>query len=130
LREIESLTAAGTSSTVAGSYILPAVPAGAPVVGDSSLPWGGSTSAPVAFHLGIKQSPAPVARHPSFDLLLEDEGWSADESWEGMYASNVDRMLDSSVKPATAEKYTRIWDKWLALAAFHKVDVMPPEVRA
>jgi hypothetical protein len=49
---------------------------------------------------------------------------------EGMYASNVDRMLDSSVKPATAEKYTRIWDKWAAFTAFHKVDVMPPEVRA
>jgi hypothetical protein len=132
LREIESLTAAGTSSTVAGSYLLLAVPAAAAAsaVGDSSLPWSGSTSAPVVFHSGSKRHPAPVARHPSFDLLLEDEGWSADKLWEGMDATNVDRMLDSSVKPATAEKYARIWDKWAAFAAFHEVDVLPPEVRA
>jgi hypothetical protein len=131
LREIESLTAAGTSSMVTGSFSLPAVPAAAAAsaVGDSSLPWCGSTLTPPALYSGAKRHPAPVTRHPSFNLLLEDEGWSADESWEGMDATNVNRMLDSSVKPATAEKYARIWDKWAAFAAFHEVDVMPPEVR-
>jgi hypothetical protein len=39
-------------------------------------------------------------------------------------------MLSSSVKPATARKYNRIWDKWLAFAASHGVDIMPPDVRA
>jgi hypothetical protein len=51
-------------------------------------------------------------------------------SWEGMDASNGNRMLNSSIKPATVEKYARIWDKWAAFAAFHEVNVMPPEVLA
>jgi hypothetical protein len=40
--------------------------------------------------------------------------------------TSVDRMLASSVKPATASKYGRIWDKWAAFAAFQEVEIMPP----
>jgi hypothetical protein len=47
-----------------------------------------------------------------------------------MDGSNVDKMLDSSVKPATVSKYAQIWDKWVTFATFHEVEVMPPEVRA
>jgi hypothetical protein len=35
-----------------------------------------------------------------------------------------------SVKPATTRKYSRIWDKWVAFAAYHGVEIMPPDVRA
>jgi hypothetical protein len=45
-------------------------------------------------------------------------------------SANVNKMLDSSTRPATAAKYGRIWNKWLEFACFHEVEVMPPEVRA
>jgi hypothetical protein len=30
-------------------------------------------------------------------------------------SSSVDKMLASNGKPATARKYSRIWDKWVAV---------------
>jgi hypothetical protein len=59
-----------------------------------------------------------------------DGGWSTDESVDGLTSSGVNRMLAASVKPSTASKYGRIWDKWVAFSTFHKVEVMPPDVRA
>jgi hypothetical protein len=46
-----------------------------------------------------------------------------------MEAGNVDKLLASSVKKATAVKYGRIWDKWAVFAAVHYIEAMPPEVR-
>jgi hypothetical protein len=40
----------------------------------------------------------------------------------------VDRMLESSVKPTTLAKYSCLWDKWIAFAAFHDVKMMPPQM--
>jgi hypothetical protein len=69
-------------------------------------------------------------RPTAFDALYdEDDGWSADESWEVMDAGNVDKLLASSAKKATAVKYGRIWDKWAVFAAVHYIEAMPPEVR-
>jgi hypothetical protein len=45
-------------------------------------------------------------------------------------STSVDKMLSSSVKPATARKYSRIWDKWVAFATSHRVKIMLPDVRA
>jgi hypothetical protein len=57
--------------------------------------------------------------------------WTADDGGiDILDSSSVDRMLASTVKPATASKYGRIWDKWAAFATFHEVEIMPPEVRA
>jgi hypothetical protein len=62
---------------------------------------------------------------------LDDEG-SADEAVGDtlLGSSSVDKMLSSCVKPSTARKYSRIWDKWVAFAASHGVKIMPPDVRA
>jgi hypothetical protein len=60
----------------------------------------------------------------------EEASWSADKSWEKMDDSNVDRLLDSSIRPSTASKYGKIWDKWVTFAAYHETVVMPPYVRA
>jgi hypothetical protein len=81
---------------------------------------------------GLETEVVTLVEEPTaFLALLEDnEGWSADESWEAMDGSNVDKMLASSVKPSTAVKYGHIWDKWVVFATSHHVDVMPPEVRA
>jgi hypothetical protein len=49
--------------------------------------------------------PQPVSESVDF------EGWSADELGNVMNVSNVDKMLEASVRPSTAAKYGRIWDK-------------------
>jgi hypothetical protein len=60
----------------------------------------------------------------------DNDNCSADESWEHLDNTNVDKMLDSSVRPATAAKCGRIWNRWLEFVCLHEVKVMPPEVRA
>jgi hypothetical protein len=81
---------------------------------------------------GLETEGASIVEEPTafLALLEDDEGWSADESWEAMDGSNVDKMLASSVKPSTAAKYGRIWDKWVVFATSHSVDIMPSEIRA
>jgi hypothetical protein len=72
-------------------------------------------------------------RYPTeFGLDNLDDEWSADEAVGDSFLglSSVDKMLSSSVKPDTARKYSRIWDKWVAFAASHGVEIMPPDVRA
>jgi hypothetical protein len=44
--------------------------------------------------------------------------------------SNVDKMLEKSVKKSTLDKYGRAWDKWSIFATYHGVDVVPPDMRA
>jgi hypothetical protein len=67
----------------------------------------------------------------ALDLLGFDDNddWSADESWERLDNTNIDKMLDFSIRPATAVKYGPIWNKWLEFVCLHEVEVMPPEVR-
>jgi hypothetical protein len=89
---------------------------------------------PEVLDLATTDIPIPDdVRYPSeFGLDDLDDEWSADEAvGESFLAStSVDKMLSSSVKPATARKYSRIWDKWVAFAASHGVEIMPPDVRA
>jgi hypothetical protein len=76
---------------------------------------------------------APVKPLYEVENLVVDGtvDWAADDGGVDILDStSVDRMLASSVKPATASKYRRIWDKWAAFATFHEVEIMPPEVRA
>jgi hypothetical protein len=58
--------------------------------------------------VSVVEEPRPTA---FLAVLEDDEGWLADESWEAMDGSNVDKMLALSVKPSTAVKYGCIWDK-------------------
>jgi integrase len=44
--------------------------------------------------------------------------------------SNVDKMLEKSVKKSTLAKYGRAWDKWSIFATYHGVDVVPPDMQA
>jgi hypothetical protein len=53
-------------------------------------------------------------RYPAeFGLDDLDDKWSANEAVGDSFlgSSSMDKMLSSSVKPATARKYSRIWDK-------------------
>jgi hypothetical protein len=52
-----------------------------------------------------------------------------DDDASSMDAANVDEMLKRSVKPSTMNKYSRLWDKWVAFANYHEVETMPPDPR-
>jgi hypothetical protein len=86
-----------------------------------------------AVQLPNKIQEAPVKPLYEVENLVVDGAvdWAADGGGVDILDStSVDRMLASSVKPATASKYGRIWDKWAAFATFYEVEIMPPEVRA
>jgi hypothetical protein len=53
-----------------------------------------------------------------------------DASTEYMDDSNVNKMLEKSVKKSTLAKYGRAWDKWSIFATYHGVDVVPPDMQA
>jgi hypothetical protein len=59
----------------------------------------------------------------------EDFGTVANDDDATLDGSNVELMLEKSVKPSTREKYSRLWDKWVAFSIFHGLSTMPPEMR-
>jgi hypothetical protein len=61
--------------------------------------------------------------YEDFGMVTEDDDASS------MDAANVDEMLKRSVKPSTMNKYSRLWDKWVAFADYHEVETMPPDPR-
>jgi hypothetical protein len=61
------------------------------------------------------------------DIPLPDDGdWLADKTVDVLDSTNVDKLLASSIKPSTAAKYAKIWDRWAVFASFHEVEIMPP----
>jgi hypothetical protein len=108
-----------TTSTAAGASGIPAS------MGNPQF-----SSTPITAEVEVSKVDWSISGTSAFKASTGDGEWSADESWDSMDGSNVDKMLDNRVKPATASKYARIWDKWVTFATFHEVKVMSPEVRA
>jgi hypothetical protein len=59
----------------------------------------------------------------------EDFGTVTDDDDATLDGTNVELMLEKSVKPSTREKYSCLWDKWVAFSIFHGLSMMPPEMR-
>jgi hypothetical protein len=82
---------------------------------------------PEVLDLATTDIPIPDdVRFPAeFGLDDLDDEWSADEAVGESFlgSTSVDKMLSSSVKPDTARKYSRIWDKWVAFAPSHGIRV-------
>jgi hypothetical protein len=83
---------------------------------------------------GWKGSASPTPAAPAGTFFSKDEpGYEAfgmvteDDDASSMDTANVDEMLQRSVKPSTMSKYSRLWDKWVAFADYHKVETMPPD---
>jgi hypothetical protein len=76
--------------------------------------------------------PEAVGFPADFGLSNLDGEWSPDEAVGESFlsSSSVDEMLASSIKPSTARKYGRIWDKWAVFTASHEVQILPPEYYA
>jgi hypothetical protein len=78
----------------------------------------------------LQEAAGIVARFLGTVTDDDDVGWSTDETMDTLDQSNVDKLLASSVKSSTSAKYGCIWDRWVAFANFHEVEIMPPDVRA
>jgi hypothetical protein len=66
----------------------------------------------------------------SLSALEWSQHLDEDSEADSLDASNVDRMLEKSVKASTLQKYNCSWDKWAYFATYHEVEVLPPEMRA
>jgi hypothetical protein len=88
----------------------------------------------------VKAGIAPVdpvgAREAEFlfefdaDGVVDFDRAEASTTEDNLDPANLDRLLRASVKPVTADKYGKHWDKWIKFAAIHGVDVMQPDMRA
>jgi hypothetical protein len=59
----------------------------------------------------------------------EDFGTVTDDEDVMLDGTNVELMLERSVKLSTREKYSRLWYQWVAVSIFHELSTMPPEMR-
>jgi integrase len=66
----------------------------------------------------------------SFSTMEWSQHYDNDSEANSLDGSNVDRMLEKSVKAWTLQKYSRSWDKWAYFATYHKVEVMLPDMGA
>jgi hypothetical protein len=66
----------------------------------------------------------------SISALEWSQHYDDDSEADSLDGSNVNRMLEKSVKASTLQKYNRSWDKWAYFATYHEVKVMPPDMRA
>jgi hypothetical protein len=90
-------------------------------------PSGTQASTPI-LQFGKPGSRAPDVESDESDEEDEDDVPSG-RGIESADASNVDRMLELSVKPATLKKYSGHWDKWAWFALAYVIDIMPPDMR-
>jgi hypothetical protein len=78
--------------------------------------------------LAVQPIPVAGAAGPMADSDSSMEE-AEDEYEEYNTMSAVELLLKRSVKGSTMVKYGRLWDKWIFFAAYHGVDVMPPDMR-
>jgi hypothetical protein len=59
----------------------------------------------------------------------KDFGTVTDDDDATLDGTNVKLMLEKSVKSSAREKYSRLWDQWVAFSNFHELSTMLPEMR-
>jgi hypothetical protein len=67
--------------------------------------------------------------YEEYDAMSAEEGGEYLDPGDSMDDSNVELLLKRSATGSTMVKYGRLWDKWIFFAAYHGVDVMPPDMR-
>jgi hypothetical protein len=90
-------------------------------VDDLQISQPGTSGARTSTPAGANQLVASVFSGP-IDWTQDDDDEDSDDPMDG---SNVERMLERSIKPSTLSKYARSWDKWVQFSTYHEVDVMP-----
>jgi hypothetical protein len=70
----------------------------------------------------------PIRPSSEVEGDYEDFGTVTDDNDATLDGTNVELMLERSVKPSTMEKYSRLWDKCVAFSIFHELSTMPPEM--
>jgi hypothetical protein len=117
LAELAAMEAAGATEIEAGS---------SGMVSSPSAP-GTSTAATITpVRARAMKTSTPLRPSSEVEGDYEDFGTVTDATLDG---TNVELMLGRSLKPSTREKYSRLWDKWVAFSIFHELSTMPPEMR-
>jgi hypothetical protein len=123
LAELAAMEAAGATEIEAG-------PSG--MAPSPSAP-GTSTAATItlvrARATRATKTSTPIRPSSEVEGDYEDFGTVTDDDDAMLDGTNVELMLERSVKPSTREKYSRLWDKWVAFSIFHELSTMPSEMR-
>jgi hypothetical protein len=127
LAELAAMEAAGATEVEAVAGTLPSVPSTS-AAATITPARGGTTSARAT---RATKTLTPI--RPSSEVEAEGDyknfGMVSDDDDATLDGSNVELMLEKSLKPSTREKYSRLWDKWVAFSIFHGLSTMPPEMR-
>jgi hypothetical protein len=123
LAELAAMEAAGATEIKAGhSGMAPSLSA----PGTSAA----ATITPVRARVTrATKTSTPIRPSSEVEGDYEDFGTVTDDADATLDGTNVELMLERSVKPSTREKYSRLWDKWVAFSIFHELSTMPPEMR-
>jgi hypothetical protein len=74
----------------------------------------------------------PSSYSDGFGTFEAFDAESAEEGAEAigiMDRTNVDTMLEKSIKPSTMSKYSRAWDKWVSFSTYHVIAAIPSNIR-
>jgi hypothetical protein len=110
-----------SSSGMASSPLAPGTSTAATII-----PVRGGTSARAT---RATKTSMPIRPSSEVEGDYEDFGTVTDDDNATLDGTNVELMLERSVKLSTREKYSRLWDNWVALSIFHELSTMPPEMR-
>jgi hypothetical protein len=123
------MEAAGATEVVAGASGIkssPAVPGTSAAATITPARKGPSSRATRATKTS---TPVRQSSEVEDDGDYKDFGTVTDDNNATLDSANVEMMLEKSMKPSTREKYSRLWDKWVAFSIFHELSTMPPEMR-
>jgi hypothetical protein len=134
LAELAAMEAAGATEveTVASSSGIepwPSVPGTSAAATITPARGGGGTTSARATRATKTSTPIRPSSEVEDEGYYENFGTVTDDNDATLDGTNVELMLEKSVKPSSREKYSRLWDKWVAFSIFHGLSTMPPEMR-
>jgi hypothetical protein len=126
LAELAAMEAAGATEIEAGTSGMVSSPLAPGTSTATITPVRGVTSA-----RATRATKTLTPMRPSLEVEgeYEDFGTVTDDNDATLDDTNVELMLERSAKSSTREKYSRLWDKWVAFSNFHELSTMPPEMR-
>jgi hypothetical protein len=123
LAELSAMEATGATEVKAGTSGMVSLPS-APGISTAATitPVRGGTSARATRATKTSTPIRPSSAEAQGDY--EDLGTVTDDDDATLDGTNVELMLEKSMKPSTREKYSRLWDKWVAFSIFHELSTM------
>jgi hypothetical protein len=129
LAKLAAMEAAGATKVVAGTSSVKPSPA-VPGTSAAAMITPARKGTPSRATRSTKTStPVRPSSEVEDDGDYQDFGTITDDDEAALDSTNVELMLEKSVKSSPREKYSRLWDNWVAFSIFHGLSTMPPEMR-